>query len=200
MLAEFCVPFAYAAHCDVLGVPEHVRPTLYHWSCARSKNPEAGGAALYRAELGLYAAVGELLDHHGLAPGLLRDLLGAHRRGVLSADEVKGLAASLFFDGHISAANQIATSLLCPFTHPEWTNRIVAEPGLLDPVVEETLRFSPAIAIGMTRVTSGERAAVAFGLASLVAHSTRVSPTASSARDITAVSGRRRGLAMRAGR
>nr|WP_277816897.1 cytochrome P450 [Streptomyces sp. CT34] len=38
--------------------------------------------------------------------------------------------------------------------------------ALVDPTVEETLRFSPAITVGMTRVdAAGVSAAVAFGLA-----------------------------------
>ncbi|WP_157878756.1 cytochrome P450 [Streptomyces sp. CT34] len=163
-LAEFCVPFAYAVHCDLLGVPEHARQTLYRRSCARSQRPDADGVALYRAELALHSAVGELLDHHDVHPGLLRDLLGVHRSGALEADELKGLAASLFFDGHILAANQLANALMCLFAHQHWMAGLIAEPALLDPTVEETLRFSPAITVGMTRVdAAGVRTAVAFG-------------------------------------
>ncbi|MEU6868621.1 cytochrome P450 [Streptomyces sp. NPDC046876] len=164
--AEFCIPFAYAVHCDLLGVPENARSTLYGWSCARSTAADVDGAALYRAELGLYEAVGELLDRGDLQSGLLRDLLAVHRRGHLPAGEVTGLAASLFFDGHVLAASQLANALLCLFTHPRWIPRLLAEPALWGPVLEETLRFSPAITIGMTRIdTTGRRAAVAFGLA-----------------------------------
>ncbi|MEU5418892.1 hypothetical protein [Streptomyces sp. NPDC020667] len=66
----------------------------------------------------------ELLDQHDLRPGPLRDLLAVHHSGGLEAGELTGLAASLFFDGHILlSAHQLTSALLCLFTHSDWLAR-----------------------------------------------------------------------------
>nr|WP_272902859.1 cytochrome P450 [Streptomyces sp. BA2] len=170
-MTEFCIPFAYATHCDVLGVPEQVRGELYRWSCARSAGPDTSGPQLYRAETGLHRAVSDLLLSSRRLGGLLGELAEAHKGGAVSGQELTGLAASLFFDGHILASNQLANALLCLFVHPSHLARLLADPALLDATVEETLRYSPSITIGMTRLThTGSRAAVAFGTANRDPH------------------------------
>ncbi|QEV21919.1 cytochrome P450 [Streptomyces alboniger] len=171
VMAEFCVPFAYETHCDVLGVPDEVREELYRWSCARSAAPNARGPQLYRAETGLHRAVSNLFFSSRRLGGLLGELAAAHQGGGLSGRELTGLAASLFFDGHILASNQLANALLCLFVHPAHLDRLLSDPALLDATVEETLRYSPSITMGMTRVTpAGSRAAVAFGTANRDPH------------------------------
>ncbi|MEU6868629.1 cytochrome P450 [Streptomyces sp. NPDC046876] len=68
---------------------------------------------------------------------------------------------------------QASSPTLCSglLTQPRWIPVLLAESALWDPVIEETLRFSPAITIGMTRTdAAGGRAAVAFGLANRDPH------------------------------
>lgn len=173
IMAEFCIPFAYGVHCDMLGMPDSARQSLYRWSCARSAHAGMHGSALHQTELGLHGAVCEMLEHphRSCERGLLQNLTEIHRSGDLSKQELTGLTASLFFDGHILAANQLANTLLCLLTHSNQLATMVTQSALLDATVEETLRYSPAITVGMTRLTTGRaRVAVAFGAANRDPH------------------------------
>lgn len=169
-LSQFCAPFAFAVHCDLLGVPEPARPVLYEWSLARSARPDATAAQVHAAEVGLHDAVVEVLAHQrerGAAPGLFASLLAVREQGGLTETELTGLAASLFFDGHILASTQIANAMLCLLLHPDQLNQVRADPSLIPAAAEEVLRWSPSITLGMTRTTSipvGQAAGVAFGL------------------------------------
>ncbi|UQA97698.1 cytochrome P450 [Streptomyces halobius] len=155
VIAQFCTPFAFAVHCDMLGTPERLRPELFRWSLARSGDPDAGPYEIYRAEMRLHRVVVEMLDElrHRPRAGVLAHLLRVRAQGFLSEGELTGLAASLFFDGAHLVSAQLASALLCLLVHPEQLARLRAEPeALLAPAVEEVLRYSPAIALGMTRV------------------------------------------------
>ncbi len=151
VLEAFCRPFAFAAHCDVLGVPEAVRPALRHWSVARTAG--AGAAVTHRAELRLHDLVRPVLDRPG--PGLLGALADACAAGRLTRRELTGLSASLFFDGHVLAAAQLANALLCLVLVPSRLDRLREHtPALVGPVVEEALRCHPAITLSMVRTAT----------------------------------------------
>lgn len=88
-----------------------------------------------------------------------------------------GLASSLFFGGHLLAAAQIANAVLGLLCHPGQLRLVTGNLGGLGHAVEELLRWSPSITLGMPRlactaldvgvrrVEPGQAATVAFGLA-----------------------------------
>ena len=155
LIGGFAKPFAFMVHCDLLGVPEPSRPALYRWSLARAADPNAGPQEIYAAEVALHRAVTEALGHVRRDPcvGLLAELIAAQARGVLTETELRGLAASLFFDGHVLAAAQITNGLLCLLTHRDQLQQLTAD-SVLMPAIEEVLRFSPSITVGMTRIAT----------------------------------------------
>jgi len=171
LVTRFCVPFAFGVHCDLLGIPHDARSTLLLWSLARSGRPGASPEQIAQVERELVSVVTSVLDRQrwsGNGDGLFPVLLQYHRDGELGDDEVLGLAASLFFDGHILASAQIAHAVLCLLLHPEQLRRIRIDPTLIPAAAEEVLRFSPAITLGMTRTSTSvgvTAASVAFGLA-----------------------------------
>ncbi|WP_438487208.1 cytochrome P450 [Streptomyces sp. S186] len=168
-IGQFCRPFAFTTHCDVLGVPRPARPALYHWSLARSASADAGGREVHRAEVELHRTVrlvlGEL--HRRPGRGLLDLLIQKTGAGKLTERELEGLCASLFFDGHLLATAQLANALLCLLLHPTQLACLRAHPQHLHGAVEEALRYSPAHTVSVPRLAtrSGHRAAVAFALA-----------------------------------
>lgn len=170
LVTRFCVPFAFGVHCDLLGIPDDTRSALLFWSLARSGRPGASPGQIAEVERGLVSVVTHVLDRQrrsGDGDGLFPVLLQHHRDGELSDDEIVGLAASLFFDGHILASAQIAHAVLCLLLHPEQLRRIRIDPTLIPAAAEEVLRFSPAITLGMTRMpisVGATAASVAFGL------------------------------------
>lgn len=169
-VSHFCVPFIFAVHCDLLGVPEHLRSVLHEWSLARSSRPEATAAEVHAAEVGLHHAAQEVLAwqrRRGEMPGLFASLLAARKRDQLTETELTGLAASLFFDGHILAAAQIANAMLCLLLHPDQLRQVRGDPALIRLATEDVLRWSPSITLGMTRLArppADQAASVAFGV------------------------------------
>ena len=60
----------------------------------------------------------------------------------VSDHEAAGLSMALLFAGHETTVVQIGMTALLLLAHPEQWNALVAEPGLVDNAVEETLRAS----------------------------------------------------------
>ncbi|GAA1563914.1 cytochrome P450 [Actinomadura kijaniata] len=158
LLRDFCVPLTFGAQCELLGVPPARREVIFQCATERLGPPEAGPAEVYRGELRLHAAVVELLaDREEPPAGLLGELVAAHREGGLGGwDDLTGLAASLFFDGHALAAAQIANAAHRLLSSPALAERLRADPRLLDGVVEESLRHSPAVTLSMARTATSD--------------------------------------------
>jgi cytochrome P450 len=178
LVAAFCAPFAFGVHCDLLGVPEEFRAAIWRRSLARSGQPGVA-AGVYAAEVRLHQMVIDALGHLRRCggTGLWGELLATRDRGELTEQELTGLASSLLFDGHILAAAQIGLSMLCLLRHRDQATVLAVTPSRLAHAVEETLRFSPSITLGMPRkargdidldglhVPCGHTVAVAVGLA-----------------------------------
>jgi cytochrome P450 len=178
LVVAFCAPFAFDVHCDVLGVPEEFRAAIRRRSLARSGQPGATAQQVYDAEICLHQVVVESLGHMRCrgGTGLWGELLATRDRGELTEAELTGLASSLLFDGHILAAAQIALAALCLLRHRDQATLLAVTPSRLAHAIEETLRFSPSITLGMPRkarinidldglrVPSGHAIAIAFGL------------------------------------
>jgi len=178
LVAMFCAPFTFAVQCDLLGVPEDARNSIHQLSMIRSGLSDATAQEIYDAEVALQSEVTGALQHIRArgGDGVFARLIEMYDSAVLNASEQTGLASSLLFDGHILAssqiANAIATVLCYPATPPLITPGRRVEPAAL----EELLRWSPAITLGMPRtactwlnigkktVKPGQTAVVAFGL------------------------------------
>ncbi len=179
LVSSFCAPFAFAVHCDLLGVPVRARETIRALSLARSGRPGMTAQETYNAEVALHRGVTEALNdirRHG-GDGILAELLAMREHAPLTGGELTGLASSLFFDGHLLASAQITSAVLSLLCHPGQLRLLAGDPRVLAPAVEELLRWSPSITLGMPRMASapvdigsrrmtpGQTAAVAFGLA-----------------------------------
>jgi cytochrome P450 len=60
---------------------------------------------------------------------------------VLSEDELVGACSLLLFAGHETTTNLIGNGIWALTTHPEEARRLVADPDLIAPAVEEMLRW-----------------------------------------------------------
>ncbi len=178
LVSAFCAPFAFAVHCDLLGVPEGFRGPIRCWSLRRSGRPGSTAQQVYDAEIGLHQVVTDALMHmrHNSGVGLWGELLIAREQDQLTETELTGLASALLFDGHILAAAQIALATLWLVHYPDQALALATSPCELPRAVEELLRFSPSITLGMPRkarsdvdlaglaVRAGQTATVCFGL------------------------------------
>lgn len=112
--------------------------------------------------------------HREGGDGVFTELLTAHECARLTRTELTGIVSSLFFDGHILAAVQIANAVLGLLRRPEQRQLVTEHPGVRGHAGEELLRWSPLITLGMPRlarvalevggrrVAPGQVASVAF--------------------------------------
>lgn len=157
LLADFCAPLTFTAQAELLGVPPSRREVIRDRANGRLGKPGSPRTAVYDGELLLHAEVVAMLaDTEDPPSGLMAELVAAHREGVLEENDLTGLAASLFFDGHALAAAQIANAVLCLVSRPGLLAALDTNPALVDAAVEEALRYSPSVNFSMTRVALEE--------------------------------------------
>jgi len=159
LVSRYAAPLTFEAQCEVLGVPAPYRGTIRAWSVARSGQPGATPEKTQAAELRLHACVTQVLMDKRCRPsgGLFDQLIAARdQHGLIDETELRGIAASLFFDGHFLTAMQIANSVLCLLESPDALRLLSADPGLISRAVEELVRLHPAVNHSMPRVATAD--------------------------------------------
>jgi cytochrome P450 len=103
----------------------------------------AAGAARGAAAFGMLRASLEA----AMAGGDSRSVLAAAAAGGLSTSEVVSNAAVLMFGGIETTEGMICNAMLHLLSHPDQARQLMAEPGLVDNAIEESLRLEPAAAV-----------------------------------------------------
>jgi cytochrome P450 len=169
-LPEPCLVEDYAARIPVevignlLDVPHAERGPLRGWSLAilSALEPAPTPEMLARGQ----AAVSEFLDYlrtlvarRRRQPGdpdsdVLTRLLQGDAEGGLSEAELLHNCIFLLNAGHETTTNLIGNGLHALITHPAQLQRLRAEPALINPAVEELLRFESPIQLNNRRATA----------------------------------------------
>jgi len=144
LVDAFSFPLPITVICELLGVPELDREAFRAMSTevVAPSGPGTGPQAF--ARLGGYLT--ELIeDKRCTRPtdDLLSDLIRttAEDGDRLSSAELRGMAFLLLIAGHETTVNLITNAVHTLLTHPGHLAALRADPGLLDGVVEETLRW-----------------------------------------------------------
>lgn len=179
LLEHLAQPLPVAVIAELLGVPTEDGPRLvvlsnsivkmYEYGLAEKERDAAEAAA---AEFVEYLR--ELAKRRATAPGddIVSDLL----RSELTEDELVTTAVLLLMAGHEATVNVIGNGVNALLTHREQWARLVASPDLLEPCVEELIRFdSPLqlfertattdVEIAGFRVAEGEKIGALLGAA-----------------------------------
>jgi cytochrome P450 len=152
---DFAYPLPVTAICRLLGVPREDQPRFGQWADAliETANPTTGSFAerqrrrsQIRGELGGY--LNELVDAHARRPGddLISGMLtdtGPH--APMSRADLVSTAVLLLIAGHETTVNLITNGMLTLLRHPDVLDRLRHEPDLIVPLVEELLRYEPAV-------------------------------------------------------
>ncbi|MFN0092079.1 MAG: cytochrome P450 [Acidimicrobiales bacterium] len=153
LLASYAFPLPFAVICDVLGLPDADRHQLRAWSRAitLALEPFLSDDDLrdaIRAAVGMRAYLTEQIAAKRAAPGddLLSELIQARDADDgLSELELRTMVTLLFVAGHETTVNLIGNGVLALLRHPEQLERLVEDPTLDAPAVDELLRYdSPA--------------------------------------------------------
>ncbi|SFQ45785.1 Cytochrome P450 [Amycolatopsis arida] len=179
VLTHLAEPLPVEVIAELLAVPPADRPKLAPWSHAIVKMyeyglPPARRDAAERAAAEFAGYLRDLAAVRARRPG--DDLVSHLVASELTEDEVVATAALLLMAGHEATVNVIGNGVLALLTHRDQWDRLVADPGLLEPAVEELIRFdSPLqlfertatrdVEIAGHRVAEGEKIAALLGAA-----------------------------------
>jgi cytochrome P450 len=182
LIADYAEPLPVAVIAELLGVPESDRDPLRPWSQAivrmyeYGRTPEVEAEAV-QASIEFAAYMRELAAERKADP---RDDLVSHLASMedggerLSADEVVASAILLLNAGHEATVNGFGNGLVALFKHPDQLERLRNDPTLLDPGIEEMLRYdTPSqlfertaiedVELGDQKIRAGEKIAVLLG-------------------------------------
>ncbi|GGT97046.1 MULTISPECIES: cytochrome P450 family protein [Streptomyces] len=156
LVDSFAFPLPITVICELLGVPAADRDTFRAWTNEIVAPTGAGPEA--EAIEGLAAYLDALVEDKraaGSTDDLLSDLITARAEDGdrLSLAELRALGYLLLIAGHETTVNLIANAVRALLTHPEQLAAVRADFGLLDAVVEETLRWEGPVENATFRFT-----------------------------------------------
>ncbi|MEU4114227.1 cytochrome P450 [Kitasatospora sp. NPDC028055] len=160
LLDAFALPLPLMVICAFLGVPYEDRPLFQHWGKVLSQDPSQEGDAARERKLVNDAVVEyftDVLAKRRAEPqeDLLGDLVrAADEDGVFTDAELISTAIFLIIAGHKTTANLIGNGVWALLTHPEQLELLRSRPELMEPAVEEFLRYEGSVDRGTLRTTT----------------------------------------------
>lgn len=147
----------------ILGCPDDVLSDLRRWTEAGqiAFDPTKSGAdsdAAIEGRRGILSFFRELIAQRRVTPAddLVSDILAAQADGAPIDDgEVLHNMFALLVAGHLTTADLIGNGVMLLLTHPDARAKIVADPSLIAPAVDEMLRYEPPISLTARFVAKG---------------------------------------------
>jgi cytochrome P450/uncharacterized membrane protein YdbT with pleckstrin-like domain len=184
LIADYAEPLPVAVIAELLGVPEADRHLLRPWSAAivamyeYDRTPAVEERAV-AAAADFAAYMRGLADERRVAPrdDLVSHLVEEEDRGErLTGDELVASAILLLNAGHEASVNAFGNGVVALLHRPDQLDRVRADPALVEPAIEEMLRFdSPLqlfertareeVVVGDVTVPAGGRIAALLGSA-----------------------------------
>lgn len=162
VVADLAAPFPIAVISDLLGVPE--ADAARFRAIGETVGQALDGVRTLRqadrlraAGLELQELFGRLLDERAADPrdDVLSVVAAARAAGTATGDEALETAGLLLVAGFETTVNLIGNGVAALAAHPQWWERLVAEPDLAPRVVEETLRWDPSVQ-GTSRIAHAD--------------------------------------------
>jgi cytochrome P450 len=179
LLYYLAQPLPVAVIAELLDIPEADRSRLVPWSNAIVKMyeyglPEEGRRAAENAATEFCDYLGEIAKSRREQPG--EDLVSDLLRAELTEDEVVATAILLLMAGHEATVNVIGNGVYALLRHPSQWQRLLEDPSLVGPAVEEMIRYDAPlqlfertatedVEIAGFRVAKGEKIAALLGAA-----------------------------------
>lgn len=164
LIEDFAAQIPVEVIGNLLAIPRDERGPLREWSLAilSALEPAPGEALLARAN----AAVTEFIDYlkrlvadRARHPGdpevdMLTRLMRGDAEGTLTEHELMHNCIFLLNAGHETTTNLIGNGAHVLMTHRDQLDRLVAEPALIAPAVEELLRYESPIQLNNRLTTA----------------------------------------------
>ena len=158
LIRDYALPLPTTIIAEMLGVPAADRRYFQRWSNALvSAGASTWGMinALPNA-MAMMRYIRRIIRQRRSQPrdDLVSDLIRAGEAGErLSEDELLSMIFLLLVAGHETTVNLIGNGTLALLQHPEQWQRLLAEPALIKPAVEELLRYSSPVETATERYT-----------------------------------------------
>jgi P450-derived glycosyltransferase activator len=149
LVGDFAAQVPVQVIADLLGVPSSDHSSFARWGSALSGTIDGIGKlaelrALHRALADFEAFLDGLIEHRRRHPGTdIVSALVAHDD--LAREDLIATTELLLVAGFETTVNLIGNAVLAVLGHPEVRERLVADPGYADNIVEETLRLDPPV-------------------------------------------------------
>ena len=153
LIADLAYPLPVTVICALLGVPPADHVAFRDWSDAIARSLDlTEEAAVYdraaQAAVALTEYLDGLLAERRARPqaDLFSALVAVEEEGErLTRDELFATCALLLMAGHETTINLIGNGTLALLRHPDQWRRLREEPGLIQPAVEELLRYDSPV-------------------------------------------------------
>ena len=157
LMADYSFRLSIRTMCVALDMPEHLAARFEEWADQlHSVTPSF--EAFTESMRVLQDTAAELVARARAKP---EGLLGLLMEAELSDDDLVATVLLMVFAGHESTAAQIGNGIFALLDHPDQLDLLRRDPSLLDPAVEEILRY----ALVGTGFTGSRKAAVDVELA-----------------------------------
>lgn len=162
VVADLAEPMPATVIAEMFGIPasDHRRFRIWADDMARFfggtvRDPMADGLAANHAAISLESYFRALHDERKARPGddLMSLFLAGEEIGRLSVQEVVCQCMMILIAGHVTTIDQLANSVYALLRHEGAWASLVAEPGTARAVVEESIRFDPAVSLIMRVAT-----------------------------------------------
>lgn len=156
LIADYAFPLPVTVIMELLGVPAADQTQVHDWSKVIIA-PGRHGISLKQRKRHIRAFVHYLHEmfanrRHNPQDDLITDLVQAEESGdTLSESELSSMVALLFVTGHETVVNLIGNGTLALLQHPDQLAQLKANPDLIDPAIEELLRYDGPVETSTTR-------------------------------------------------
>ncbi len=161
LVRAYAFPLPVIVICEMLGVPAEDQSIFHEWAAGMiDRGSSRGGVG--RSVKRVRGYLKQLIHKKRLAlsddpatDDLLSALVRASDQGEhLSEDEAAAMAFILLFAGFETTSGLIGNGTLALLRNPDQLAKLKADPGLLEPAVEELLRYDGPVEFGTWRFTT----------------------------------------------
>lgn len=155
LVSEYALIVPVTIIAEMLGVPPSDYRKFQHWSNRLISNTNLWDVILSVPSVVMFTRyLRQLIARRrsSLGDDLLSALIQAEEAGdKLNADELVSMIFLLLVAGHETTVNLISGGTLALLQHPEQLERLRKEPGLIEPAVEELLRYASPVEVSTER-------------------------------------------------
>lgn len=157
LAADFAELLPISVMCELLDIPPQDKPNLIDWTGIFFDTGSASTKDRTQAGIAFITYVRNLVVSRRVTPGtgIVDELIAAcDTEGAMTPAELYQMISALFIGGQENTSAVLARGILALLREPERYAELVADPSLVEPAVEEILRYEVMSEGAFLRVTT----------------------------------------------